>query len=163
MSYGEVEWIGGRGYLANQNEQSIGIRYGNVIVMYGHLVGGGPASHLAVGQAVQPGELVGYSGHPVGEPGNAHLHLEVRPVGATYWTVNPITYFDPDNAAEIEAKWESSSSFKPNYPPDYDSLSVQSFRGGQGSFWNNAVPESHIFTNEEYQWAIRHRVLDPDF
>ncbi len=159
MSYGIVKWINGQGYLVNTNEQSIGIQYGKVIVMYGHLIGGRPVAGLAPGDEVTPGMLIGYSGHPVDEPNNAHLHMETRLAvdKKRVWTVNPMTYFDPSLAKTVQANWNN-----PNYPSGYNFMSMQAFYGGTGSFWTGHAPESDIIMRSYYLWAVRHNVIDPD-
>jgi RHS repeat-associated protein len=158
MGYGIVKWTGRQGYLANADEQSIGIQYGKVIAMYGHTTGGGPVAGLAVGDEVTPGMLIGYSGHPVGEPDNAHLHLETRLAEDRTWTVNPMTYFATTLATTVQANWDN-----PNYPSGYNYMSMQAFAGGTGSFWTGHAPKSDIMMRAEYLWEVRHHVIDPGF
>lgn len=158
MGYGVVAWTQGKGFLKNSKEQSIGILYGKVIAMYGHNTGGGPVAGLAVGDEVAPGQLIGYSGYPVGEPANAHLHLETRLAEDTTWTVNPMTYFETALAVTVQANWDD-----PNYPSGYNYMSMQAFKGGTGSFWTGNAPKSDIMMRAEYLWEVRHQVIDPGF
>jgi murein DD-endopeptidase MepM/ murein hydrolase activator NlpD len=66
---------------------------GNIAV-YGHLIE--RTRHVEVGQAVQPGQVLGNSGDsiaPYNCTRNPHLHLEIRKQGRGVAT-NPVPYFD---------------------------------------------------------------------
>jgi len=64
---------------------------GGIITVYGHI----SREAVTVGQAVQAGQLVAYSGNE-GRSTNPHLHLEVRPHDRP---VDPITFYAAHGAA----------------------------------------------------------------
>ncbi|HLB63280.1 MAG TPA: M23 family metallopeptidase [Anaerolineales bacterium] len=72
---------------------SLIIEAGGFRFLFGHMSDQDPT--VEVGDTIQPGDLIGYSGNPSGveDAGNDHLHLEVRPVEDRRIVVNPLAFF----------------------------------------------------------------------
>ena len=112
IDYGLVVWAGPNvsGVSFGAGPESIIVRYGNLYALYGH------TSQVAVqvGQFVEPGQVIGYSGFPSAP----HLHFEFRPVPADTlgnrdpnqkpknpgYAVNPIDYFSSSLSTYFQAQ-----------------------------------------------------------
>lgn len=98
---GEVVGVNGEGINLGAGPNSIVIESGGFYFLYGHNSDQEPTVEL--GQTVQPGELIGYSGNPGGADGdgNDHLHFEIRPVNDRSVVVNPMSFFDASQQATL--------------------------------------------------------------
>jgi len=85
----------------------------SILVLYGHL--SNVPADLHIGDIVDSGEIIGYSGNPTGsaEDGNNHLHFEIRPDDPNYPPnqdgLNTGTYINPLTVMEkglLEEQYE---------------------------------------------------------
>jgi murein DD-endopeptidase MepM/ murein hydrolase activator NlpD len=88
---GLVVEVGIDGYGAH----AVKLRSRDIDIILGHL----REAAVVVGQEVEKGEIVGYSGSEGGQSSGPHLHFEVRPAGAEYGdTLDPTPFFEADDA-----------------------------------------------------------------
>jgi len=103
---------------------SIALQAGNFLILYGHTSSDKPPL-VNAGDIVQPGTVIGYSGHPR-DPNNPHLHLEIRPLqdangSKLEWpgiVANPVGFFSPELQVAI------MNMLAPGYPAGGNPLSL---------------------------------------
>lgn len=98
---GEVVGVNGEGLNLGAGPNSIVIESDGFYFLYGHTSDDEPS--VEIGQTVQPGELIGYSGNPGGadDAGNDHLHFEIRPTDDRTIVVNPLSFMGDDQQSEL--------------------------------------------------------------
>jgi murein DD-endopeptidase MepM/ murein hydrolase activator NlpD len=90
---GLVVEVGIEGY----GSHSVKLRSDGVDIILGHL----SSAAVEVGQQIEKGELVGYSGSEGGQSSGPHLHFEVRPAGGEYGdTLDPWPFIDDQSVAK---------------------------------------------------------------
>jgi len=98
---GEVVGVNGEGVNLGAGPNSIVIESEGFYFLYGHTSDEEPS--VEIGQTIQPGELIGYSGNPSGEDGegNDHLHFEIRPTDDRSVVINPLTFVGSDQQSVL--------------------------------------------------------------
>lgn len=86
--------------------KTLGIRNGNIVILYGHL----SEFHTQLGQVVKQNELIGLSGNSGKATTAPHLHFEMRDI--TKPTLLEMV-FDPPFEKELE-NWKESFIYKIN-------------------------------------------------
>lgn len=102
VAAGEVHAVDDPAFGSNPHNLVIVHRELGLATLYGHL---GQTPNLVVGQSVQQGEVVAYSGEPQGIcTSRPHLHLEVRSLDFKT-AYNPVLF--------VEAPWHTLASIGP--------------------------------------------------
>ncbi|MEK7470673.1 MAG: M23 family metallopeptidase [Patescibacteria group bacterium] len=105
----------------------LGIRNGNIVVLYAHL----SEFSVKLGQIIKKGELIALSGNSGGATTEPHLHLEIRDI--TKSTLKDMV-FDPPFGKEIEIK--PQFSYKVNNSGTVKTLRFLSIRYfGSEKYW----------------------------